>query len=138
MYEGGGDERVDNAARRFRRPKNHTAAPAIAKTAAPPIAMPAIAPPDSAGEGGGETLAAGGVVEEIVEVAEEVVEAVKDLEAEDVDDVGKATSSRLVTLRVSLPVAKGCNADSDVKVSFNKAPLTFAIGFDAVDQQILA
>jgi hypothetical protein len=40
-------------------------------------------------------------------------------------------------LRVSPAVASGCDTDSDVNVSFSKATLTFATGFDLVDQQIL-
>lgn len=138
-YEGGGGDRgVDDTARRFRRWKNHTAAPAMARTIAPPTTIPAIAPPDNVGETDAERLAAGEVADETEEVVGDVTGAAEELGVEDVDDVGKATSSRLVTLRAILAVDEGSDADNDVKVSFSKAPLTLAMGFDAVYQQMLA
>lgn len=82
----GDDREFDHAAWRFRRPKNHVAAPAMANTAAPPIAMPAIAPPDSVEAAGGGRLMAGGVAESVVVVAGKVTGFVEGIATGEIDD----------------------------------------------------
>jgi hypothetical protein len=82
----GDDREYDDAAWRFRGPNNHVATPAMANAAAPPMAMPAIAPPEIVGAAGGERLAAGEVAESVVVVAGEVTRVVEEVAAGEIDD----------------------------------------------------